>query len=438
MSSVLSIPNTNASVVTGPDGSGHGFAIGLTCPVQVADTAYTNGGATNGAYIGSGVTDMTVRPSTVDMNQYAHSSSVGRYKPFVGGPFDGGGAAYGDRSVLSWCPNFSLGTEDRPLGVLLPVCLDNGEYNPSTPLQGFAGPSALMLGGSECLANAHVITLNPSNGNQAITGIGFQPDFLYFLGCCAFAVNDGRDGTNFMVGAAGYAADGTTLTQWVGCTRSEFFSGAGNKETRWQNDACIAHIGQVEYAGATTVDQKAEIVSMDADGYTINMLASGLDSSSVAHKTIVLAVKVLSGAGISVGSGVQGDTTIPVGFQPDAMLFASSQNTSLGTDQAKAYFSLGAMDVNAEINCWAGSDDGLPLAGGYVSTVSSIRLATTSGGVIAEANCTFPGAGTDVDLTWTTDDSSARHFGWVAFQVDSVLSVLPGCSIFRPQIYRRP
>ena len=444
MTSVLAVPNTNTSVVQGPIGSGHGFAIGLTCPVQAADTPYSGGAGPgadiNGAYIGAGVSDMKIRPMTAVINQYTHASNTGRYRFFVGPRLDGGTSNYGNRALLSKCGTFGQDPSDRPLGVLLPVCIDNGEYHPSTPLQGFAGPSALILGGSECQAKAHVITLNSVNGNQAITGIGFEPDFLLFLGCCAFNINDGRDGTNFMVGAAGYADDGSggkgALTQWVGCTRSEFFSGAGNKQTRWHQDACIAHIGQVEFAGATTADQLANIVSMDADGYTINLTQSGLDTAGVASNVVVLAVKVLSGSGIRVGNGVQGDTVLSpaLGWQPEALLFASSQNTMLATDQATAYFNLGAMDALNERSCWEGSDDGVPDSYGYVSTVSSIRMATTSGGVRGEANATLTGTG--ASLNWTTDDGAGRYFGWVAFQVDSIRHPLPGCSTFIPQIYR--
>lgn len=417
---LLPVPALN-STVPAVYGSTPGFALGLTCPAVPDDTYWHETGSTinsstQAAVIGAGMG--TLRP----LAQYYHSI-CSAYYTFLGSQQDGSESVLGGApaptpitpiaTLLGRAEHFSGGTEHR-FGSFDPVCPDEAQWD------GIGGDpngnAVIMVGGNQCLAKTDHFDLSASTGSQSITGVGFQPDAIIFLGCFSQNFNSQRDGGNFMMGAVDAA-----LNQWTVAARTQFYSHPYIRRNRFLNDKCITHIAATSFAGPTTVDQIAELTSMDVDGFTINLTAAGLDSSGDPMHVAFLAIKVLSGDGISVGVAEQGDATISAGFAPDTMMFASAQLSNGGVDGVTTYLSMGAVDTNAvQRNYWAGSESAasLPPAYGYASTASAIRFAEVALTTLAEADVTLTGTG--ANLTWLVDDGNPAEIGWIAFQVDSI------------------
>ncbi len=235
--------------------------------------------------------------------------------------------------------------------------------------------------------------------------------------------------------------------QWVMTTRSWVGSGhtnfGGDSVTvqRWSqfhDDECIAHIGSVQKAASDTVNQLSSFVSMDSDGFTINLSAAGHDTPSGHVMTVMyLALKPTSG-NVSCGVGTQGDTSVSVGFAPDGMIFGSVQQTNDTLNAVDCHACVGMADGLLNKNAWEGTESSpgtnqaCPPSYAYWSSDSVMRFTNTAQTLLARATATLDGSG--ASLTWTTDDAAARLFGWMAFQVDDgdqlpIVETLPATDI---------
>lgn len=273
-----------------------------------------------------------------------------------------------------------------------------------------------------------------TSGDVSYVGLGFKPDLLMFIQCEPSAANQ-RDGTSWTYGAADRAGN-----QWCSLARSRFLSGdAGSggltgiavRDRLFYDDACLGHIGEQQYAEPTTHDIKASLVSMDANGFTLN-IATMTDPKAY---VVFLAVKVNSGAGaISVGNsvssgGVGTQAITGAGFQPEAVVVASSQteDTTKQTDFGAVAF--GMSDGLTRRSFWARADSGL--SGGSPICCPTdwkgdalLTFADSAGPtMLAQADL----ASLDADgftLDWTTNDGVARLFGWIALAVETHAGVI--------------
>ena len=346
------------------------------------------GGLNNESRISAGFTDM-VTP------QYAGTAyGIYQYLGFLG---EAGGSIAGSNGVIGHAGAFSEGG-GGPDGNYLRVCYDDAAYSGSSI-------GSILALGNNCQAKTGVITLNNSNGDQAITGVGFTPDLVIFLSCTTY----NADGQKFMYGAA----DGTN--QWVGNTSGHFFD-AFDCHSQWWNDKCIAMLGETLYASPTTVPHVASFSSMDVDGFTINLTASGTDSGGNSSDVRFLAIKVLSGS-VKVGNATQGAASLSAGFAPDAFVFATTQHVSSGSTSSASYWNLGMTDGTLERCYWAGQSNADNVAASFGCTTKSIRMIDQDNTVLADANVTLTGTG--ANLTWTTDNGANNLFGWIAFQIDT-------------------
>ncbi len=196
----------------------------------------------------------------------------------------------------------------------------------------------LALAGDD-LTNVAIGTFNPSGstGNQAVTGIGFQPDAMLLL----------HNGTNVAAGAVtehtlgfGWAVS-TSERGWIG-TASD--NGAGTSDTfrRQQTDTCI---GDLNFSGGT-LSGLADFVSFDADGFTVNWStagASGDDYIYIAFKGGQYAAGSLT---TQTSTGNFSETG--VGFLPSAGIFASFCNAASASTVAGLEMSVGIATSSAE------------------------------------------------------------------------------------------
>lgn len=148
--------------------------------------------------------------------------------------------------------------------------------------------------------------LNTSTGNQAVTGAGFQPKLvIFFAGQKADAQGESND-VRFMYGAAV-----SSTKRWALAGSGGWGSGNSDARNGWQADRCIIGVNTF----AATVDFEADMVTLDADGFTINVTTA----SATSYRIFYMA---FGGSDISADVGTftisaTGSKAITgVGFQP--------------------------------------------------------------------------------------------------------------------------
>lgn len=270
----------------------------------------------------------------------------------------------------------------------------------------------LALGGSDI---TNVISGNfaasTSTGNQAVTGVGFQPDIVFFF----FGLNTTSVATNsntcFGVGVAKSASQ-----RWAASVGLQHNVATMNHRHAFYNNACLVH----PQAGANSIEALADFVSMDTDGFTINWS----DAPGQADLVGYLAIK---GGQWKVGTDTQKTSTgtkatTGTGFAPQGVLFASNCDTTANsnsvTDNARMMMgvSTGASNNTA---LWTGDQDNV--ADANASTIMSDTKAlvmATEAGASPTTNAEAAISSLDSDgftLDWTTADATAREFGYVAF-----------------------
>lgn len=259
----------------------------------------------------------------------------------------------------------------------------------------------LCLGGTD-LTNAHVgaFNLNTSTGNQAVTGAGFQPDLVLFL-ASIFSTTDGPvAGGALMLGAAKSATErwATTIAASDNVNPSSCASGQ-------RTDACI---NRISAAAAELV--VADFVSMDADGFTINLGTASATSS----KVIYIALK---GGQYKLGSFDQpastgNQATTGVGFQPSALVFASDSKANHASPSAHSRLSAGfAVSSSEREVCSSTATDNVTTtetAGGDLSTRCIRHISGNTPTVDSDAD--FVSHDSDgFTVNWTTADATARR-----------------------------
>lgn len=413
-------------------GSRPGFGISFGNLAATLDTwfEFNNGGAfgPSGSF-GVGFSNL--------VGQFFNCSGVSRVGTGIitpgDGDFDDGAHTLGNSGFAGSRYNAAQAEGNTGEVQATAICYD-ADINPSGAGGGQHGPTQALFLGNRCQTKAGQFNLNSATGNQSVSGLGFSdrgagtaPDFVMLIG--GAPVLGGENGTTMMLGVF------DSSSQWVTAFRSIRFSGpagAGGlspghiaRMSRFRTDACLLHIGAEAYGEPTTVNQLASFVSMDSNGFTINLTQAGLDSSSHVSVVAYLAVKIDPGHGqIKVGNGVQSDATVAAGFAPNAILFASNQASSTA-QTTHAFCVLGATDGSTQRASWSGGGSEtsathtvLSEGQGYLSSTGVMRFALPNAVLKAEASATLTGTG--ANLTWGTNDAAGRLFGWVALKIDTL------------------
>lgn len=207
----------------------------------------------------------------------------------------------------------------------------------------------LALGGSDLTnAKSGAIAAKTTTGNQAYTGVGFQPTCL-ILFAGKFSTDPLDQNTN---GAAmiGYATSSTDRG-YVGWRNKNGAVLQVAKHRQSKTKVC----GSLTDTGIFT---EADFVSFDSDGFTLNFTTSGGTADIVYYLA-------LRGPRMKVSNFVQPTSTgnqaiTGAGFPPKAALVLSANDTAANDDatNAHALVSLGAATGTSARGCvWAGETD---------------------------------------------------------------------------------
>lgn len=175
-------------------------------------------------------------------------------------------------------------------------------------------------------AKASVFTANTATGNQSVSGLGFTPKLVCFWGGNLTADGSGAGGNQFFGTAA------SSSQRFAVATAVDDGVGTSNTGIDYEQNACIVLLTD----GTPTQDAKADFVSMDADGFTINWS----DAPAAAVKVNYWAVGGADITNVEVGAWTGPTTTgLPkdhpktgMSFQPDVVLMVPPRNrTAVGT-----------------------------------------------------------------------------------------------------------
>ncbi|MDD5406989.1 MAG: hypothetical protein PHE73_08645 [Sulfurovaceae bacterium] len=184
----------------------------------------------------------------------------------------------------------------------------------------------LCLGGSD-LTNVKTgyIAAKTTTGNQAYTGVGFQPDCVLFF----THQDDISAPPSWITSSAqrltlGFAKSTTKR----GSLSTRFgFNGANTQDAHYQRTNSALSM----LLNATTVAAEADLVSFDADGFTLNY-------TTVEGTANVIQYIALKGLKVDVGNFLQKTSTgtqgiTGVGFIPNTLILASAVETAQTTVQ---------------------------------------------------------------------------------------------------------
>lgn len=199
----------------------------------------------------------------------------------------------------------------------------------------------LFLGGSD-LTNVKVGTVlttdGSAGGSTGITGVGFQPDCVIFLGAFSTADNLSTYGSLFTGAATG------SSNQW---TQSNITETARSTMDTWQfysHDSCIS----IQQSSTGVLCYQASLTSMDSDGFTINETTDTIG-------TIPIYYLALKGGSYAVGNatepGSTGNQTITTNKDCKAVMIFGVNTSTENSVQTDNHINIGAGTSSSERLC---------------------------------------------------------------------------------------
>lgn len=261
----------------------------------------------------------------------------------------------------------------------------------------------LALGGTDLTnVKSGAIAAKTTTGNQAYTGVGFQPTCL-ILFAGKFSTDPLDQATNgaAMIGFATSASD-------RGCVAWRNKNGANPQVAKHRQSKSKIAISVTD-AGVFT---EADFVSFDSDGFTLNFTTAG-GSADVCYYL------ALRGPQFKVSSFNQPTSTgnqsiTGSGFTPKASLMISNNDTAANDDTtaAHALVSLGAATGTSARACiWSGESDAVSptVADHDLDRTKLIKMIANSSLTVNAAadHVSFDSDGQTVN--WTTADATARE-----------------------------
>lgn len=270
----------------------------------------------------------------------------------------------------------------------------------------------LAIGGSD-VTNVKVgsITAATSAGTVGYTGVGFQPDIVFFMGANASSLATTTSGLVNFFGVAKSSSERGCMSM---CAED---TGGATDNSRCQKlNKCITFH---DPADSTAIDGEADFVSMDPNGFTLDWT----DPAALGNTIFYMAIK---GGRWKVGSFNQRTSTgtsatTGVGFTPKGLFLMSFNNVASSAIERSLRMSFGAGDsTTSRWSIWNGSTDAVnpsQTARGR-STIRVLRCltenATGTSSTQDSAADIFSFDSDGFTINWTNADAVAREIMFVA------------------------
>jgi len=213
--------------------------------------------------------------------------------------------------------------------------------------------------------------LATTTGNQSVTGVGFQPKAIIFLG-------------NHLTADGSVASSGTMYGMGTSSTaRGCIWTASLDAQDPTACRRILRTDRIVALFTSTTANAVADLVSLDADGFTINNTTADATNSRI--------VNYLALGGTDISNVYCGTFTSPasagsssitgVGFQPDCVLgmaCGTAPNTSPSTGQNCSMFAFTGSANWVSCNRAENGRSDVSSAKGYQRTASCVAVPSTS------------------------------------------------------------
>lgn len=256
----------------------------------------------------------------------------------------------------------------------------------------------LALGGDDVEVYLDEITSPTSTGNVAYTGVGFQPDALV-----SFGINEKT------VPAA--TVIHSLLSIGLADSASSHSVCAYSRDSSVTSDTGRVQSGQaIHNVFGASATMQASLVSLDADGYTLNYTTAPADNLYA----WILCIKAPSVAVITdtqkTSTGTKSTATgVPV---PRAALLTHFMGAASASVEDDARIGIGALGASGnQASAGAMDEDGQSTtdADRYQDSDEVIQSYDHTQTLKAAGTGSFNGA--NLDLNWTTTDATAREWG---------------------------
>lgn len=270
----------------------------------------------------------------------------------------------------------------------------------------------IALGGDD-LENAQVgmFSKSTTTGTQDITTVGFQPDAVLLFGNLSTADESSlNNNTSLGIGVMNGSGE-----QWAMGTSGQNGQTVMNNRRFLITDSCYS----LAAVASDSLSEKAAYSAMLSNGFRLNWLTS----SASAFRVFYVA---LQGTNLNVDIGTitqktstGTESTTGVGFQPDALMLGSVNNTSstsvVPTSRMSYGWGTSATDMRS---IWYGDTDNIGTAEANSAQIEDkiITMKTeAAGGVTTQAAAELDSLDSDgFTLDWTTADATARTIGYLA------------------------
>lgn len=269
----------------------------------------------------------------------------------------------------------------------------------------------LVIGGQDITAvKSGSFAANTTTGNQAITGVGFQPDVVFL-----FATLQSTSAASNNNSQYGFGVMDKNGGQWSVSQKAQNTVNPANTNRAFSNAAALV----LTQTAADNFAHKVSFVSMDTDGFTVSVDVSvGL--------AIITGYMAIKGGSWKVGTDTQKTSTgtqakTGVGFQPKGIIFGTVCDTGTDAVATNGRFGIGATTgTSNNVSIWTGDKDAVTptVANTIMSSTKCIVIATEGASASPTTNAEAALSSFDSDgytLNWSTADATARTFGYVAF-----------------------
>lgn len=263
------------------------------------------------------------------------------------------------------------------------------------------------LGGTDItnVKVGHITTpTSGTTGNQAYTGIGFQPDVLILFG--NIGTSSGSNARHYDQ-CVGFATSSSNQACSINVSKDAVSTTSAKRYQRSDNAVCYALL---DTTTTTTKALEGALVSMNADGFTINWTTVGTVGASKNVNYIAIKggkFKVGAVSSPTAGTAPVSQATTGVGFRPKGLFMSSVGAVSSTSVQGTAQISFGAGTTSADRHsCFSGENDAAS-AGQTMNINKSAKIVSMYNIVAAQASSTV-----NAEADITTLDSDGFTLSW--------------------------
>src|SRR5262249_2400894 len=181
-----------------------------------------------------------------------------------------------------------------------------------------------------------------------------------------------------------------------------------------------------EFDSSLSVQKKASWVSMDNDGFTVNVTNAASANNSRVFSLALAGLNATVGSfNKSTAAATASQPVTGVGFKPAAVLLASAQDVTQAAPVAQARFGLGASDGTTEGAATIEAADAA-VSSNLNSTDSTAKAFVKVNNATSTIDAQADLASLDVDgftLSWTTNDAVATEMLYLALAPAAVTEV---------------